>query len=226
MFPVTAVRRSPLQARFARPLEPIDRVSEGLFGLIMALTVTCSISAATAGRQDVRTMLFGALGANLAWGVIDAIMYLMACFAERGQGIDTLRSLRRAADPQEGRQIIADALPPVVASVLQAADLERLRQQLAQLPEPPRPRLNKTDLMGALAVFLWVVLIALPVVIPFVLVQDARLALRLSNLVAVVLLFMAGYKLGQTAGGSAWATGVGMVVVGGALVAMTIALGG
>src|SRR5262245_28378312 len=60
-----------------RPLEPIDRISEVLFGLIMVLTFTGSLSVAEAGHEDIRTMLIGALGCNLAWGVIDGILYLM-----------------------------------------------------------------------------------------------------------------------------------------------------
>ena len=59
-----------------RLLDPIDRVSEVLFGLIMVLTFTGSLSVAESGREDVRTMLIGALGCNIAWGVIDAMLYL------------------------------------------------------------------------------------------------------------------------------------------------------
>ena len=51
---------------FERVLEPIDRVSEILFGVIMALTFTCTLGVATAGSNDVRIMLFGALGCNLS----------------------------------------------------------------------------------------------------------------------------------------------------------------
>ena len=68
-----------------RVLDPIDRVSEVLFGLIMVLTFTGSLSVADAGRDDVRTMLIGALGCNVAWGIIDAMLYLMGCLAERGR---------------------------------------------------------------------------------------------------------------------------------------------
>ena len=51
-----------------RALEPMDRLSEILFGLIMVLTFTGSLSVAEVGREDVRLMLIGALGCNLAWG--------------------------------------------------------------------------------------------------------------------------------------------------------------
>ena len=72
-------------------LDPVDRASEILFGLIMALTFTCSLSVAQAGESEVRTMLMGALGCNLAWGVIDGVFYLMARLVERGEGLMTLR---------------------------------------------------------------------------------------------------------------------------------------
>src|SRR4029434_8580489 len=102
-----------------RVLDPIDRVSEVLFGLIMVLTFTGSLSIAEAGRDDVRTMLIGALGCNLAWGVIDGGLYLMGCLAEKGRGRLAFRAVREAADPKEAQRFIADALPSVVASVLE-----------------------------------------------------------------------------------------------------------
>ena len=40
-----------------RFLEPSDRVAEVLFGLIMVLTFTGSLSVAEAGRSDVQEML-------------------------------------------------------------------------------------------------------------------------------------------------------------------------
>ena len=51
-----------------RVLDPSERIAEVLFGLIMVLTFTGSLSIADAGANDVRVMLIGALGCNLAWG--------------------------------------------------------------------------------------------------------------------------------------------------------------
>ena len=61
-------------------LDPIERISETLFALIMVLTFTCSFSVAGAGREEVRELLMGALGCNVAWGFIDATLYLMGAF--------------------------------------------------------------------------------------------------------------------------------------------------
>src|SRR4030095_11108938 len=99
-----------------RVLNPNERIAEVLFGLIMVLTFTGSLSVAEADRAEVRTMLIGALGCNLAWGVIDAVLYLMGSLSEKGTGLLTFRAVRNATDPNHAHRLIADALPSVVAS--------------------------------------------------------------------------------------------------------------
>jgi hypothetical protein len=210
-----------------RVLEPHDRISEVLFGLIMVLTFTGSLSVAEAGREDVRTMLIGALGCNLAWGVIDGVLYLMGCLAAKGRKLVMFRSLLKTTEPQKSQRLVADALPPLIASVLQPAELDSIGQRLRQLPEPSGPaRLDKTDWIGALGVFLLVFLSTLPVAVPFMLIHNARLAMRISNLIAVILLFVTGFAYGRVVGRSRKMFGIAMVILGGILVGLTIALGG
>jgi VIT1/CCC1 family predicted Fe2+/Mn2+ transporter len=210
-----------------RVLEPNERISEVLFGLIMVLTFTGSLSVADAGRDDVRTMLIGALGCNLAWGIIDGVFYLMGCLSEQGRRIRSLRALRQAPNPEAAHRVIADTLPPLVAATLGPAEYETMRQKLVQLPEPPsHPRLRKDEWLGALAVFLWVFLITFPVAIPFLFMDEVGRAMRVSNAIAIGLLFVSGYAFGRIAAYRPWLTGLAMVVVGVILVALTMALGG
>ena len=210
-----------------RVLEPMDRISEVLFALIMVLTFTCSFSVAEAGREDVRAMLIGVLGCNLAWGVIDAVLYLMGCFSSRGQNVLNFKALREADDATEGRRIVASALPPLVASVLSSEDLESVRSRLLRLSDiPDRPRLGKREWLGAIGVFLIVVLTTFPVMVPFLFTENARLGLRISNWIAVGLLFLTGYAFGRYAGHRPWRMALAMVLLGAALVAITIFLGG
>jgi hypothetical protein len=209
-----------------RVLEPIERISEVLFGLIMVLTFTGALSAAESGRAEIRAMLVGALGCNLAWGLIDAIMYLMGCLTERAQRANTVREVRRA-DPEAGRRLIVDAIPPTVAAALPAEALEKVRLHLHGLPEPPTgPRLHAEDWRGAAGVFLLVVLSTVPVVLPFVFMRDAMVALRVSNAIAVSMMFLMGYAFGRLANARPWFMGIVMVVLGAALVSLTMALGG
>lgn len=210
-----------------RVLDPMERTSEVLFGLIMVLTYTGSLSIATSDQVQIRTMLIGALGCNLAWGVIDGGMYLMGCLNDRGRKLLALRSVRNAVDLDTARQAIADALPPLLASLLPQEQLEMMRLKLQQMPERPAyPRLTLQDGLGAVAVCLLVFLSTFPVIVPFMLIGDARLALRVSNAVAVAMLFLCGLAFGRQAGIRPWAVGVAMVAVGIALVAIAIVLGG
>ncbi len=208
-------------------LDPTERLSEILFGLIMVLTFTCSLSAAHPGRAEVRKMLLAALGCNLAWGIIDAVFYLMGCFSERAHNLLTLQAVRKATDPGEGRRVIADAIPPLLVSVLPEGEFELMRQRLLQMPEPARRRrLRRDDWVAAVGVFFLVFLSTLPVVIPFMFFKDVTRALRISNGVAIVMLFLCGYGFAEYAGLRPWKTGVAMVLLGGAMVGLTIAFGG
>jgi hypothetical protein len=193
----------------------------------MVLTFTGSLSVAQAGRDDIRTMLIGALGCNLAWGIIDAILYLMGCLAEKGRSLLTFRAVRRATGPEQAHRLIADAVPSVIASVLQPTELEALHQRLRQLPEPPaRAGLSREDWRGGLGVFLLVFLSTFPVVVPFIVMRHAVPALRVSNGIAIAMLFVAGHVYGRNVGHHPWLLGLSMVLLGTSLSALAMALGG
>lgn len=210
-----------------RLLEPLDRISEVLFGLIMVITVTCSFSVVEADRRNMRSMLLGALGCNLAWGMIDAVFYLLQRFGEQGRGIVALQALRKTTDKEQAREIISEALPTFLTSVLSSAEFEGIWQRLVVLADPPkRPRFSKDDWLAAVGIFLLVFLSTFPVVMPFLFLNDAKLALRASNGVAIALLFVCGHALGSHAGRNRWLTGLLMVLLGGGLVGIAIALGG
>jgi len=220
---VDPVRSTKLHDRI---LDPMDRISEVLFGLIMALTFTCTLGVATASHIEVRTMLIAALGCNLAWGIIDGGMHLLARLNECGRAILNWRAVRDTADVGAAQQIVAKALPPLVGSVLVPTQLELIRQKLHQLPEPARPRLTKSDWLGALAICMLSFLSTFPIVIPFLLIGDPRLALRTSNAVAIAMLFLCGFMYGRCAGFRPMAMGLSMVALGSGMVGVAIALGG
>jgi hypothetical protein len=49
-------------------LDPVEHITEVVFGLLMAMTFTGTISVATADQAaQERTMMIAALGCNLAW---------------------------------------------------------------------------------------------------------------------------------------------------------------
>jgi len=213
--------------RRRRILDPIERSMETLFGLIMVLTFTCTLSAATAGREEIRTMVFAALGCNLAWGIVDGVMYLLNTLAERGRGLQFLHRLRRTPDAGQVNRMISEALPESVASIMTDPALEVMQRKLKGLPEPPaRARLHRSDFVGAFAVLIVVFASTFPMVLPFLFFSNTGRAMRISNAVALVMLFVVGYRLGRSAGHRPLWMGLSMTGIGMTLVLITIALGG
>jgi len=220
----------PVPQEASRPvkrfLDPMERISEIIFGLVMVLTVTCSFSVGGGGRTEVHQMLIGTLGCNIAWGVIDAVLYWLACFHVHGEKIIALQAVREV-NPDEAYRVIGDALPPLIASVMTPTEFEAVRQRLRRLPDPPQTtRITKHEWLAGLGVFLLVVVSVLPVALPFLFVHDPKHALRISNSIAVLLLFLTGYKYGHVTRYRPLWSGLIMIAIGVAMVGMTIALGG
>lgn len=222
------VNKNPEGAAREPVLNPVDRVSEMLFGLFMALTFVGAVSVADSGRTEIRTMFIAALGCNLAWGLVDAVMYLVRTLTDRGRLVTLVRSVRAAPDPEAGRQLIAAEVPLAAAPLLQAAELEAMRQRIvdSSYPAPERPSLQGKDFAAALAIFLLVVVATFPVVLPFVFFQDVATAKSVSRYIALAMLFLGGLALGRYAGYGSWKTGLMMVGLGTVLVLAINALGG
>jgi VIT1/CCC1 family predicted Fe2+/Mn2+ transporter len=130
-------------------------------------------------------------------------------------------------DPQQARRLISSALPPAVAQIIEPAELDSIHQRLKTLPEPPAyAHLVSQDWRGAIGVFLLVFLSTFPLTIPFMFMQNAGAALRVSNAVAIALLFILGYSFGRITGRRPWTMGISMVILGTILVGICLLLGG
>jgi hypothetical protein len=208
-------------------LHPVDRIMELLFGLLMALSFTGALSVAEAGREDLREMYVAALGCNLAWGFVDAVMYLIRTVVDRGRSLTLVRSVRDAADPQSGRAVIESALSRVAAGLVSQTEIEAVRGRIVAMPTlPARVGLNGSDLLAALAIFVLVVLATFPVVLPFAFMQDVGAAMNASRIIALVMLFLGGLALGRYAGYGSWRAGIAMTALGVVMVGVIKVLGG
>ena len=208
-------------------LSPVDRVSEMLFGLFMALTFIGAVSVAESGRTQIREMFIAALGCNLAWGLVDAVMYLVRTVTDRGRLLTVIRSVRNAPDAAAGRTLIEDSLSRVAAGLVSTAEIEAMRGRILALESlPSRPKLRSNDVLAALAIFLIVVASTFPVVLPFALFDDVAMAKNVSRGIGVAMLFVGGLALGRYAGYGSWRVGLLMAGLGTALVIAINALGG
>ena len=223
---LAAVQADALLAEPKRLLDPMDRISEVLFGLIMAATIIGSMSVAGAGQQEVRTVLVAALGCNLAWGLVDALMYLMRTLTERSR-LSVLARQVQGADAATAQRLIGLALPSHVAAITGADEIEGMRRRLAAAIELPPSGLGRDDYLAALGVFLLVVAATFPVVLPFMLMQDAALAMNVSRSVTLTMLFFVGWALGRHAvHPQPLRIGIAMLLFGAVLIGVVMALGG
>jgi len=208
-------------------LDPVDRLSEVIFGLIMAMTFTGSVHAATAGRAEIHTMLFEAIGCNIAWGIVDATMFLLTGLVGRDHSAKVLRKLASTAGSPEARRILLGELPDAVGGAASPDELDRLGRWLVSKVQPTaRVQVRLADLRGALGVFLLVSLSTFPLVVPFLVLSETVLAVRASHAIAVAGLFACGASLARYSGQRPLAMGGAMAGIGLVLVAVTIALGG
>ena len=207
-------------------LDPVDRISEIIYGLIMAVTIVGTLSIATAGPDEMRTVTLAAFGCNLAWGLVDAVMYLVQTLSERNRNYVLAKRIR-SADVQTAHRLIVRALPKSVSALAGPDEIEDLRRRLERKHVATHATLKPGDYLAALCLFLMVVIATFPVVVPFTLTSDAMLAMRLSRLIALIMLFLAGFALGRYAGHARpFLSGVTMAVLGAALIVAVKALGG
>lgn len=209
-------------------LKPTDSLSEIIFGLIMVLGFTSTARIAL-GEQSPRQFLLAVIGCNLAWGIVDGLMYILSSIYERSQRARLADSIRAAPDEATALALIDDEIDPLLSKLLNEHERTQLtRWVLAKVKGlAPQPvRITQDDLFGALASGLLVFLATLPVAVPFLLVDDPWQALRLSNLVCVLLLFGVGYRWAWHTRTNPVVAGLALMVIGLVMVAITVALGG
>ena len=203
------------------------RIAEGLFGLIMVLTFTGTISVSTAGKQEVRELLWAALGCNLAWGLVDAIMYLMDVLINRAHGVRVINQIKQSANNMASRAIIRENITPLIADLIEDEALDQLGEKFKKLPEISVGKtLILKDFLIAGQIFMVVFLITLPVALPFLFIHDVGPAMRISNGVALLLMFAGGFSLARYSGLRPVITALAYTAIGVLLVGMTMALGG
>jgi VIT1/CCC1 family predicted Fe2+/Mn2+ transporter len=223
---------------FGRLLDPIDRLSETIFSLLILLTFTLTYRVAlhTADPEVLHSaeysdgLLLTAFGAILAWGIIDGVMYALIEVFQRGERHRLLRQVQAAESEQDAVAAIADEFDHILEPITGEAERQTLyRNVYAQLlTSRPRPvGFTRDDFTGAVGCVVVAVLAVLPSLAPLAILRDNfDAAIRVSNLVSFAMLFAAGYSWGLHTGSSPWRSGLVLVAVGALMVAVALPLGG
>ena len=214
----------------SRHLDPTDAVGELLFGSVMTLTFTLGAGLLVReGEEATREILVGVLGCNLAWGLIDAGMYVMSCTLDRSRKTRLVEAVRSAPGEPEALAIVGEEFDERLDRITTPEERTALYREMAKrmralAPEPVRVR--SQDLRGAVAVFFLVFASTVPAVVPFLVLEDRFLALRVANALLLAMVFFSGYRWGRATGNRPWLHGFVLLVLGLALVAVAIAFGG
>lgn len=219
-------------------LDPIDVLAEVIFSVLIILTFTLWFGVIKLGAtpdklitvEYMNEFIVAVVAATLAWGIIDGIMLALLSVFARGERHRFLADLQTAADDEEAIDLIAGefdfSLEPITGEQqrqdLYADMLEHLRDS------KPRPvGFQSEDLLGAVASVAVTVLAIVPSLVPLVLLRDQGiLAVRISNIVSFIVLFIAGYLWGRYTRASPWKTGLLLLGAGVIMMVIAIPLGG
>lgn len=229
-------RTKPSEGFLDHLLDPIDRLAETIYSILILLTFTLAFRiiklepGEVVSADYVNELLIAAFLAILAWGIIDGIVYVLTEVLERGEKHRVLWYIQSADTEEEAIKAVHDE----IGFVLEPITGETQRRQLyldvidhLRESKPQPVRLKRADFTGALACVFVAVAVVLPSMLPFVVLRhDYALAIRVSNVISFAMLFYAGYEWGKYTNANRWKTGLVLVGVGVLLVAIAIPLGG
>jgi hypothetical protein len=214
-----------------RFLDPGETLAEVLFGLIMVLTFTIGADLLTdKGQLDTHQLVVAAVGCNIAWGVIDAVLFLLDMLFYRSQRARFYRRLRHATNDAEALAALQEEFgledEPLAIEPDDRARLYQSMLVLSSRAKPARVGLKARDFVAAFAVFVLVSATAVPGVVPFLMLDDSYVALRVSNLVLISLLFLVGYWWAHYTDAHPFKVASIVLVLGMAMVLIAVILGG
>jgi hypothetical protein len=196
--------------------------------MVLTVTLTTNLSAKS-GTAGVRQLLVAAVGSNIAWGIIDGVMYVMNCMTVRSGKARLVRAVQKTPERGAALEVIRQMVEPwfqyLTSPKDQEAVYEAILKEVAHA-RPPETKVTREDWRGAAACFLLVVASCLPAATPFLIFSDPVVALRVSNLLLIAMLFWVGQKWAHHIHANRLLIGLAMVAVGLALVGVAVLLGG
>ncbi len=214
-------------------LDPVDRLPEVVLGLILVLTVTGTlrVSISQNGFSAV-DLLLTAIGVNVAWGIVDGVMYAIGSYFTRNRYATITKALGKDRNNAKAKEALTDDLDNTIIHNLNASDQERIVAIVTNAAPNVVDRRAffrdfSDDLIGGIWIFFTVFVTLFPVIIPFIILpNDPLLALNISNVIALVMMFIIGVEWGGYAGIRRLGPGIGFLVIGTIITVITLYLGG
>lgn len=199
-------------------LDPIDAIFVIFFSILFALLFTLSYSfLILRGILDSsflsgygQELFFVILGAVAGWGLIDGVLYVLSEVFARNERYRLLRYVQ-TGDEETAVAAIADELDFILEPITSGDQRNALYhdiQRHLRRAEPQSVGLQREDVVGAVAFILLSVVAVLPSLLPLVLLPDnTALAIRISNLISILVVFATGYSWGIHTDNNPWKIG-------------------
>lgn len=208
-------------------LDPATRLGELLFGLIMALGIMLSVQIGVEEATN-REMLIAVLGCNVAWGIVDGVMFVLVSLFERSRKTRVVQSVLSSPSDKVALERIHHELGDRLELLTTDQDREQLYQAVLAIVRRSNlgpPTVHRDDILGGTAVGLLIFVATLPIVLPFAVITNPVMALRIAVAITLTMQFLTGFRWGQLVGVNPWRIGAGVTAVGVTLVLITIAFG-
>lgn len=213
-------------------LSEADVQVEMLCGVIMVLVLIGYLKWSL-GQDDIefkKLMMLVPLGCNAAWGIIDGIMYVLINLRERGNKSKLLSLVKSAKDQNDALALVRKEFGFAFFDLLNQDTQKNIYEEIvkgatnATIVKPKG--ISKNDLRLVLKTFLIVFSSGVPIVIPFFFLNDVWLAIRISHIIGLVMLFCIGYWWAKFASRHRIRSAIGLTILGVVIVGMTQILHG
>jgi VIT1/CCC1 family predicted Fe2+/Mn2+ transporter len=156
-------------------------------------------------------------------------MYVIDCVFERSRNARLIRLVQEAPDEEQALAVLRAGIDSQLDEVTTEAGRTGLYRDVHtkfKNAAPPYYGVTRHDVYGAIVVFVLVTATTLPAIVPFLLTDDLKLALRVSNLLMILMLFAVGFRWAGRTNTNRWTAGLFVMLGGVVMVGVAEALGG
>ncbi len=182
--------RHPLVTFLRENLTLGNRLSEWFYGVVMVAAITGLINTGfPPDAETLRYMLIAALGVNVAWGIIDGVTSMYSGLVNRADYLSIANAFRGDRGDPEKRGQVAKMLQGTIVENLPPEEQEKVVDMIGagDVVTGMKYPATRADWNVAIAIILIDFILIFPVVIPFIVMENVRLAVLLSHSVAIVL---------------------------------------
>jgi VIT1/CCC1 family predicted Fe2+/Mn2+ transporter len=211
---------------FPSPAWPWEIVS----GLFIVLIMTNGLTLFSKDSLSInRTFfVFVIVAVNLLWGIFDGLMLIFTNLLEEGR-YNKMISRIKSSDKKLATELIKNELGDTIINRCDKETREQLIETvLNNFSSTPsaifkKPKISQNDIIAALICTFFVFLPCIVILPFFLLINNLTLAILVSNIISLGMLFAFGYKLGSCTDRNKIITGMIIMLIGLVIIIAAIA---